>query len=144
MPNIHRDMKPGNAMTFHISIGMVDPCSITLRFWAAHTLAPEASLPPLWPHLTSSRCALVTVCARAGDHNNGLASPHSGVGQISWFLDPSLPTLAHRDLGRRTRVGRRETLESALLIAVNVHVAAALTDLFLYRDRTSSSGCCRS
>jgi cytochrome b561 len=47
-------MKPGNAMTFHISIGMVILAPMTLRFFwrLIHPVAPEASLPP-WQRLTS-------------------------------------------------------------------------------------------
>ena len=48
MPDIHRDMKPGAAMTFHVSVGMVILALIVARFvWRlAHPVAPESSLPP--------------------------------------------------------------------------------------------------
>src|SRR5260370_10325979 len=55
MPDIHRGMKPGAAMTFHVSFGMVILVLIVLRFaWRlAHPVAPESSLPP-WQRLSSA------------------------------------------------------------------------------------------
>jgi cytochrome b561 len=54
MPDIHRNMKPGAAMTFHVSIGMTILILIVLRFvWRlTHPVAPESSLPP-WQRLSS-------------------------------------------------------------------------------------------
>jgi len=54
MPDIHRGMKPGDAMTLHISFGILILVLIVLRFiWrVTHPVAPERSLPP-WQHLTS-------------------------------------------------------------------------------------------
>ena len=54
MPDIHRDMKPGAAMTFHISFGIVILMLIVTRFgWRLmHPVAPESSLPP-WQRLSS-------------------------------------------------------------------------------------------
>jgi cytochrome b561 len=44
--------------------------------------------------------------------------------------------LAHKASAAARAVGRlHETMEWALLIVIDVHVAAALTDLFFYRDR---------
>ena len=54
MPDIHRGMKPGDAMTFHISIGIVILALIVLRLaWRlTHPVAPESSLPP-WQRVSS-------------------------------------------------------------------------------------------
>src|ERR1700756_473488 len=54
MPDIDRGMKPGDAMTWHISIGIVILALIVLRLvWRlTHPVAPESSLPP-WQRLTS-------------------------------------------------------------------------------------------
>jgi cytochrome b561 len=48
MPDIHRGMKPGDAMTWHISIGIVILALIVLRLiWRlTHRVAPENSLAP--------------------------------------------------------------------------------------------------
>jgi cytochrome b561 len=47
MPDIHRGMQPGAAMTFHVSFGMLILTLIVLRFWwrLTHPAAPESSLP---------------------------------------------------------------------------------------------------
>jgi len=54
MPDIHRGMKPGAAMTFHVSFGIVILVLIVLRFaWRlANPVAPETSLRP-WQRLSS-------------------------------------------------------------------------------------------
>ena len=48
MPDIHEGMKPGNAMTFHVSIGITILVLIVLRFvWrVTHPVAPEARCLP--------------------------------------------------------------------------------------------------
>src|SRR5260370_38196660 len=48
MPDIHRGVKPGAAMTFHVSFGIVILALIVLRFALrlTHPVAPESSLPP--------------------------------------------------------------------------------------------------
>jgi cytochrome b561 len=54
MPDIHRGMKPGAAMTFHLSFGIVILMLIVMRFlWRlTHPVAPESSL-PAWQRLSS-------------------------------------------------------------------------------------------
>src|SRR3979409_1951034 len=54
MPDIHRGMKPGAAMTFHVSFGIVILALIVLRLtWRlTHPVAPESSLAP-WQRLSS-------------------------------------------------------------------------------------------
>src|ERR1700744_6144052 len=54
MPDIHRGMKPGDAMTLHISIGIVILALIVLRLgWRLmHPVAPESSLAS-WQQLSS-------------------------------------------------------------------------------------------
>lgn len=48
MPDIRGDMKPGNAMTLHVSFGITILGLIVLRFVLrlTHPVAPESSLPP--------------------------------------------------------------------------------------------------
>jgi cytochrome b561 len=54
MPDIHRGMKPGDAMTFHISFGITILALIVLRFFwrITHPVAPPSSL-PAWQQLIS-------------------------------------------------------------------------------------------
>jgi cytochrome b561 len=42
MPHIHRGMKPGDAMTFHISFGITILALIILRFFLAHHTSRRA------------------------------------------------------------------------------------------------------
>src|SRR6202163_4311477 len=54
MPDIHRGMKPGAAMAFHVSIGTTILILIVLRFgWPlTHPVTAERSLAP-WQRLSS-------------------------------------------------------------------------------------------
>src|SRR3954462_7375945 len=54
MPDIHRGMIPGTAMSVHISIGMTILALIVLRFvWRlTHPVAPESHL-PTWQRVSS-------------------------------------------------------------------------------------------
>src|SRR5258707_9452648 len=54
IPDIHWGMRPGAAMTFHVSFGMVILVLIVLRLaWRlAHPVAPVVPLPP-WQRLSS-------------------------------------------------------------------------------------------
>src|SRR6267378_853404 len=54
MPDIHRGMRPGIAMSLHVSIGMTILLLIVLRFvWRlTHPVAPETNLPP-WQRVSS-------------------------------------------------------------------------------------------
>src|SRR5260221_8565004 len=54
MPDIHRNMNPGAAMTFHVSFGILILLLIVVRLgWRlAHPVAPASSLPP-WQRLSS-------------------------------------------------------------------------------------------
>src|SRR5436309_13195757 len=54
MPDTHRGMTPGAAISFHVSISPTLLAVILLRFgWRlTHPVAPESSLPP-WQRLSS-------------------------------------------------------------------------------------------
>src|SRR5580704_6762562 len=54
MPDIHRGMKPGDAMTYHISVGIVILLLILARLaWRiTHPVTPESSLQP-WQRRSS-------------------------------------------------------------------------------------------
>ena len=95
VPNIHRDMKPGNAMTFHISFGTVILALMTLRFFGRLThLAPEASIPP-WQHLTSLGVHWLLFVLVLATTITGWAFASFRGWSISWFFIAPLPMLAH-------------------------------------------------
>ena len=109
MPDIHRGMKPGAAMTFHVSFGMVILVLIVLRFaWRlAHPVAPESSLPP-WQRLGSEA--------------------------VHWLLYALVLATGNAAVGK-TMDGLHQAMEWALLVVIGIHVASAMAHLFIYRDR---------
>ena len=137
MPDIHRGMKPGAAMTFHVSVGMTILVLIVLRFaWRlTHPVAPESSLPP-WQRLSSEVVHWLLYVAGAGDDRHRLA-----VRLVSRLVGVVLLSRADADAGvgqcRRRQGHRRlhQAMEWALLVLIGIHVAAALAHLFVYRDR---------
>lgn len=137
MPDIRRDMKPGDAMTWHISIGIVILTVIVLRFlWRlTHPVAQESSL-PAWQRVTSEGVhwllyALVFVTTLTG----WIFASYRGW-SISLFFAIPLPMLTEEGSVAGRAIGRlHETLEWALLIVIAVHVSAALLHAFHYRDR---------
>ena len=136
MPDIHRGMKPGAAMTWHISIGSVILLVIAARLtWRlTHPVAPESSLAP-WQRLTSEAVhwllyVLVLVTTLSGWF---LASARGWT--ISWFFVVPLPMLTAENSPLGRALGRwHPNLELALLILIGIHVASALVHLFYYRD----------
>jgi cytochrome b561 len=137
MPDIHRGMTPGDAMTFHVSIGIVILMLIALRLgWRlTHPVAPESSLPP-WQRVTSEGLhwllyGLVLVTTLSGWF---FASMRGW--SITFFFAFRLPMLTVADSPLARTIGRwHETAEWALLVVIGLHVLAAFAHLFVYRDR---------
>ena len=137
MPDIHRGMKPGDAMTWHISIGIVMLVLIVLRFaWRlTHPIAPESSLPP-WQRVSSEVLhwllyLLVLITTISG----WLFASFRGWSISFFFLTP-LPMLASENPTALRAINHwHQKFEWTLLILIGLHVAAALTHLFVYRNR---------
>jgi cytochrome b561 len=137
MPDIHRGMAPGAAMTFHASIGISILILSALRLvWRlTHPVAPESSL-LRWQRLSSEAVhwllyALVLVATFSG----WLFASFRGW-SISFFYLVPLPMLASDNAAAgRTIDGLHQAVEWALLIIIGIHVAAALAHIFIYRDR---------
>ncbi len=137
MPDIHRGMKPGDAMTWHISIGIVMLVLIVLRFaWRLmHPVAPESSLPP-WQRVSSEALhwllyLLVLITTISG----WLFASFRGWSISFFFLTP-LPMLASENPTALRAINHwHQKFEWTLLILIGLHVAAALTHLFVYRNR---------
>ena len=137
MPDIHRGMKPGDAMTWHISVGMVILILIVLRFaWRlTHPVAPESSLAP-WQRLSSEALhwllyLLVLITTVSG----WLFASFRGWPVSFFYLFP-LPMLASKsEANLKAFDGWHQTMEWMLLVFIGVHVATALVHLFGYRDR---------
>ena len=137
MPDIHRGMKPGATMTFHVSFGMVILVLIVLRLaWRlAHPVAPESSLPP-WQRLSSEAVHwLLYALVLASTVTGWLFASFRGWSMYLFYLAP-LPMLASDNAAAgKTMDGLHQAMEWALLVVIGIHVASAMTHLFIYRDR---------
>jgi len=137
MPDIHRGMTPGPAMIFHVSIGILILILTALRLaWRLiHPIAPESSLPP-WQRLSSEAVHwLLYALVLATTFSGWLFASFRGWAIPFLYLVP-LPMLASDNAAAgRTIDGLHQAMEVALLIAIGVHVAAALVHIFIYRDR---------
>jgi cytochrome b561 len=95
MPDIHRGMKPGVAMTFHVSIGLLILATIVLRLaWRlTHPVAPESSL-PRWQRLISEAVHwLLYVLVIATAFSGWLFASFRGWSMSLFYLVP-MPMLA--------------------------------------------------
>ena len=137
MPDIHRGVKPGAAMTFHVSFGIVILALIVLRFaWRlTHPVAPESSLPP-WQRLSSEAVHwLLYALVLATTVTGWLFASFRGWSMSFLYLAP-LPMLASGNAAAgKTMDGLHQAMEWALLVIIGIHVAAAMAHLFIYRDR---------
>jgi len=137
MPDIHRGMQPGAGMTFHISIGLVILTLIVLRFvWRLmHPVAPDSSLPP-WQRVTSEAAHwLLYLLVLATTITGWLFASFRGW-SVSFFYLVRMPMLASNNAAAGKAIdGLHQVMEWTLLVVIGIHVAAALTHLFIYRDR---------
>lgn len=137
MPDIHRGMKPGAAMTFHISIGITILILIVLRLaWRlTHPVAPESSLPP-WQRLSSEAVHwLLYVIVLATTISGWLFASFRGW-SVSFFYLAPMPMLSSDNAAAGKAIdGLHQVMEWSLLVLIGLHIAAALTHLFIYRDR---------
>jgi cytochrome b561 len=137
MPDLHRGMKPGVGMTFHISFGFTILMLIVLRFaWRlAHPVAPESSLAP-WQRLSAEAVHwILYLLVLATTVSGWLFASYRGWGVSLFYLFP-LPMLAPENAAAGKAIdGLHQAAEWALLVFIGIHVAAALAHLFVYRDR---------
>jgi cytochrome b561 len=136
MPHIHRGIKPGDAMTFHISFGVTIFALIVLRlFWRiTHPVAPASSL-PLWQQLISEAVHWLLYALVFATTLTGLLFASQRGWSISLFFAVPLPALAE-GATLAASIGRwHETLEWVLLLVIGTHVAAAMAHTFIFRDQ---------
>jgi cytochrome b561 len=137
MPDLHRGVKPGVGMTFHISIGMTILAIITLRLaWRlTHPVAPESSLAP-WQRLSSEVVHwMLYVMVLATTITGWLFASFRGW-SISYFYLVPLPMLASdNEAAGKAIDGLHQAAEWTLLALIGIHIAAALAHIFIYRDR---------
>ncbi len=137
MPDTHRGQSPGVALTLHISVGFVILVLIVLRFiWRlTHPVAPESSLPP-WQRLSSEVVHwMLYVLVLATALSGWLFASFRGWSVSFFYLTP-MPMLASDNAAAGKAIdGLHQAAEWTLLVAIAIHVAAALAHIFIYRDR---------
>jgi len=137
MPDIHRGMKPGYAMTFHISIGITILALMTLRFFwrITHPVSPARSL-PAWQQLLSEAVHWVLYALVLATTMTGWIFASERGWSISLFYAIPLPMLPTEGSELVNSIGKwHGTMEWALLLVIGAHVAAAMAHTFIVRDR---------
>jgi cytochrome b561 len=137
MPDIHRGMKPGDAMTWHISVGIVILALIVLRLiWRlTHRVAPESSLEPWQRAGTETVHWLLYVLVLLTTISGWLFASFRGW-SISFFFLAPLPMLSSENTDALRAINHwHQKFEWTLLILIGVHVLAALVNLLFYRNR---------
>jgi cytochrome b561 len=137
MPDIHRGMKPGDAMTWHISVGIVMLALIVLRLvWRlTHRVAPESSLEP-WQRAGAEAVHwLLYVLVLLTTISGWLFASFRGW-SISFFFLAPMPMLSSENATALRAINHwHQKFEWTLLILIGVHVLAALVNLLFYRNR---------
>jgi cytochrome b561 len=137
MPDIHRGMQPGDAMTWHVSVGMVILALIVLRLiWRlTHRIAPENSLAP-WQRVSYEALHwMLYVLVLLTTVSGWLFASFRGWAISFFFLTP-LPMLSSENTTALRAINHwHQKFEWTLLILIGLHVLAALAHLFVYRDR---------
>jgi cytochrome b561 len=137
MPDLHRNMKPGAPMTYHISFGITILLLIVLRLvWRlTHPVAPERSLPP-WQRLSSEAVHwLLYLLVLATTVTGWLFASFRGWSVSFLYLLPMPMLSSENEAAGKVIDGLHQVAEWALLVVIGIHVAAALAHLFIYRDR---------
>jgi cytochrome b561 len=137
MPDIHRGMKPGAAMTFHVSFGLLILILIVVRFaWRLiRPVASESSLPP-WQRLSSEAVHwLLYALVLAATVTGWLFASFRGWSMSLFYLVP-MPMLAAENAAAGKAIdGLHQAMEWTLLALIGIHVAAAMVHIFIYRNR---------
>ena len=137
MPDIHRGMKPGDAMTWHISVGIVILALIVVRLvWRlTHRVAPESSLEPWQRSAAEAVHWLMYVLVLLTTISGWLFASFRGWSISLFFLMP-LPMLSADNAAAGKAIdGLHQAMEWSLLILIGLHVVAALLHLLFYRNR---------
>jgi cytochrome b561 len=137
MPDIHRGMTPGIAMSMHVSIGMTILVLIVLRLlWRlTHPVAPETSLPP-WQRVSSELVHWLLYIVVLLTTLSGWFQASAKGWTIYLFGAVPLPRLVEQGSALGRSIGNlHATLTWVLLGLVGLHVIAAFVHLFVYRDR---------
>jgi cytochrome b561 len=136
MPDIHRGMQPGRLMNAHISVGITILAIIVFRLiWRLiHPVAPESSL-PAWQRLSSELVHWLLYLAVLATTISGWVFASLRGWSLTYFNLVPLPhLLIASETNLRKIDGWHQIAEWTLLVLVAVHIAAAMTHIFIYRD----------
>ena len=137
MPDIHRGMQPGNAMTLHISIGILVLILIVLRFlWRlTHPVAPETNL-PAWQRVSSELVHWLLYLTVLLTTLTGWIFESTRGWTIRLFWAIPLPGLVAEGSATGRAIGQwHDTLPWVLAALIAIHILAAFVHLFVYRDQ---------
>jgi cytochrome b561 len=137
MPDLHKDMKPGTPMTFHVSFGLTILLLIVLRFaWRlSHPVAPESSL-PAWQRVSSEALHWALYVLVLATTLTGWAFASFRGWSLTYFYLAPLPMLASENAAAGKIIdGWHQAMEWTLLVLIVIHIAAAMAHVFVYRDR---------
>ena len=136
MPDIHGRMKPGAAMTWHISIGTTILALMLARFgWRlTHPVAPESSL-AAYQRITSQAVHFLLYTFVLLTTLSGWLFASARGWQIAWFFWLPLPMLTGANPPLLKAIdGWHQFFEWTLLVLIGVHVSASFVHRFYYHD----------
>lgn len=137
MPDIRRDMQPGQPMNMHISVGMVVLALIVIRFFwrLTHPVPVEPSL-PAWQRVGSAVVHWLLYLFVFLNTLTGWFYASMRGWPLSFFGLFPLPALVEEGDALGRTLGRlHESFVFVLLVLIVAHVGAALLHLFVYRDK---------
>jgi cytochrome b561 len=137
MPDIHRGTQPGLMMNLHVSFGLTILVLIVLRFaWRlTHPVAPQSSLTG-FQRVSSEGLHWVLYLSVLATTVTGWMFASFRGWTLSYFGLWPFPMLSSANSANiRFIDGWHQAAEWALLIAIGLHIGAALLHIFVYRDR---------
>jgi cytochrome b561 len=137
MPSIRRGMEPGLAMHVHISTGIVVLGLLVVRFlWRlTHPVPPEPEL-PRWQRNASATVHWLLYLLVLVTTLTGWFYASARGWALTFFGLAPLPALAAQGSPIGRGIGEiHQSIVWVLLAAIAIHVLAALTHAFVYRDR---------
>src|SRR5260370_16693015 len=137
MPHIHHGMKPVDAMTFHISFGIIILALFVLRFfWCiTHPVAPASSL-PAWQQLISEAVHWLLYALVFATTMTGWVFASERGWSISLFFAAPLPMLPTEGSLLVNSIGKwHGTMEWPLPLLIRPHFPPPIAHTFIFLDR---------
>jgi cytochrome b561 len=136
MPDIGRGMSPGAAMGVHLSIGMsIFAIALVRYLWRLAKPVPPAPGLPAWQRASAEMVHLLLYALLLVTTTSGWIFASTRGWTVRFFGMMALPSPVAQgsEIGHALG-GLHGALSTVLLIAIAVHVLAALAHAFRYRD----------